>query len=298
MNSKIGSLNTLFIINRICERKLREGITDVIGKSLNTNKFNPKIVYSEYPGHAREIANENIDKYQVYIAGGGDGTINQVASSMIGTEIPLGILPLGSGKGLARSLGIPLNIKEAIETINNFYIQKIDTGLINQNRFINIAGIGFDALVADSYNDIHRRGFFAYVTKAFEVFLRYSPQSVQVRTENQETSGSYFLVSVANSSQWGYGTYISPQSKTDDGLLDVCMFKKFPRIIIPILATRLFTKSIHRSRYVEIIPVQKAEITGKDVFKGHIDGEPVEFKSPVRISIEPGSLNVICPSNR
>ena len=290
-------MNTLFIINRICDSKHRWSIAGLIDKYLDTSKFNPKIEYSEYPGHAKDIARENVDKYQIYIAGGGDGTVNQIASSIVGTGIPLGILPLGSGKGLARSLGIPLNLKKAIDTINNYSVHTIDTGLINQHLFINIAGIGFDAVVAKSYNDIIRRGFFAYFYKAAMVFLKYSPIAVQIRTESHKISGRFFLVSIANSSQWGYGTHISPNSKIDDGLLDICMIRKFPGILIPVLATRLFTKSIHRSSYSEIIPAKQAEITGNDVFKGHIDGEPVELVSPIRISIDPGSLYVICPDH-
>ena len=291
-----GVIKTLFIINPILEKKSGKSVAELVTRHLDTEIFKPDIVYSEYPGHAKEIACQKAGDYQVVVAGGGDGTVNQVAACLVNTETALGILPLGSGKGLARALGIPLNVKAGLQTINRQSIVRIDTGMVNQYRFVNMAGIGFDAMVAHSFTGVQRRGFFLYLVRTTGSFLRYSPIPAHIKIENRNISGRFFLVSIANSTQWGYGVHISPHSKTNDGLLDICVFRNFPKILVPLLVTRLFIKTIHKSRYVEIIPVKQVEISGSNSFTGHTDGEPAEFTAPVRISVEPSSLRVIIGS--
>lgn len=289
-----GRLNTLFIINPILEKKSGKNVSGLIIKYLNPARFNPTILYSEYPGHSKVLARKHVERYHLIVAVGGDGTINQVAHSLIYSETLLGILPLGSGKGLARSLKIPLNIRKAINIINRLDIARIDTGVVGIHRFINIAGIGFAAEVAHAYANSKKRGFISYARNMARTLPGYSPISVMVTIENRRITGRLFIISFANSTQWGYGAHISPNSKPDDGWLDICMIRSFPKILLPVLMVRLFTKTIHRSRYVEVIPARNAEISGNRSFKGHIDGEPCEFTVPFNITIEPGSLKVIC----
>ena len=289
-----GRLNTLFIINPILEKKSGENLSGLITKHLYFARFNPTILYSEHLGHARVLASQNVGRYHLIVAGGGDGTINQVAHNLVHSETLLGILPLGSGKGLARSLKIPLNIRNAINVINRLDIARIDTGMVDMHRFINIAGIGFAAEVAHAYAASQKRGFMSYAMNMARKLPGYSPISARITIENRSITGSFFIISFANSSQWGYGAHISPHSKPDDGLLDICIIRNFPKILFPCLLVRLFTKTIHRSKYVEIIPAKKAGISGNRSFTGHIDGEPVEFTTPFNVTIEPGSLKVIC----
>ena len=144
-------LKILFIINPIHEKRLGMKVKELIADSLDPALFEPTIVYSDFPGHARDLARKSLDKYHVIVAGGGDGTVNEIGSQLIHSNVILGVLPMGSGKGLARSLGIPLDIQKAIQTLNDLKIIEIDTGLANQFRFINMAGIGFDAVV-DKYS--------------------------------------------------------------------------------------------------------------------------------------------------
>ena len=288
-------LKTLFIINPILKKKLRTSVSDLIITHLNPDRFDPTILYSEYVGHAIILASQNVEKYHLIVAGGGDGTTNQVAHSLVHTDTLLGILPLGSGKGLARSLKIPMNLSKAIRIINRLDFARIDTGMVHMHRFINIAGIGFAAEVAHAYAGTQKRGFFSYAMKMVRKLRGYSPISAQISIENHIITGRFFIISFANFSQWGYGAHISPNSKPDDGLLDICIIRDFPKILIPIFLVRLFTKTIHRSRYVEIIPAKKAGISGIQSFKGHIDGEPVEFPASFNITIEPGNLKAICP---
>jgi YegS/Rv2252/BmrU family lipid kinase len=287
-------LEILFIINPMLERRLGFRIGDLLSDALDPALYaDPAIVYSEFPGHARDLALQNQDKYHVIVAGGGDGTVNEVASQLTHTGVVLGILPMGSGKGLARSLCIPMDIRKAIHTLNAYRVMEIDTGLANRFRFINIAGIGFDATVAHAYAAKSGRGFFTYAWQTARNLLSYASIPVQVKTSQHEESTRAFLLSVANASQWGYGARISPHAHPNDGLLDLCIWKKFPRVFSPILLLRLFNGTIHRSRYLDIIRVREAEIDGQPKCIGHIDGEPVEFTMPLNIRVDPASLKVI-----
>jgi len=288
-----GKIKALFIINPILEKKRGKNIAGLISENLDPDRFEYKIVHSEYHGHTLVLARENAGQYNLIVAGGGDGTVNQVANALVHSETLLGILPLGSGKGLARSLGIPMKLKGAIQTLNELNTTRIDTGRVGTYRFFNIAGIGFAAEVAHAFAGTLRRGFFSYVLNIAKIFPGYSCVPVELITEGRRASGKYFDISFANSTQWGYGASISPTSKPDDGLLDICIIRDFPRILVPALLIRLFIKTIHHSRYMENLPVKTAEISGNGSYIGHIDGEPVELTAPFKITIEPGSLNVI-----
>ena len=286
-------LKILFIINPMLEKRLGLKVQYLIADSLDPSIFEPSIVYSDFPGHARDLARRNLDKYHVMVAGGGDGTVNEIGSQLIHSKVILGILPMGSGKGLARSLGIPLDMRKAIQTLNDLNVIKIDTGLANQFRFINIAGIGFDAAVAHAYARKSGRGFFTYAFQSARNLFHYKNVPVQIKTGQMDMSTFAFLLSFANSSQWGYGALISPHANTADGLLDLCLLKNFPRILSPILVIKLFNGSIHRSKFIDILPVKQAEIGGSDKYIGHIDGEPIEFTAPIKITADPASLKVI-----
>ena len=286
-------LKILFIINPMLEKRLGLKVQYLIADFLNPSLFDPSIVYSDFPGHARDLARKNLDKYHVIVAGGGDGTVNEIGSQLIHSKVILGILPMGSGKGMARSLGIPLDMRKAIQTLNDLNVIKIDTGLANQFRFINIAGIGFDAAVAHAYARKSSRGFFTYAFQSARNLFHYKNVPVQIKTGQIDMSTSAFLLSFANSSQWGYGALISPHASTADGLLDLCLLKNFPRILSPILVIKLFNGSIHRSKFIDILPVKQAEIGGCDKYIGHIDGEPIEFTAPIKITVDPASLKVI-----
>jgi YegS/Rv2252/BmrU family lipid kinase len=289
-----GILKILFIVNPILEKRLGMKVKDLVADSLDPSLFEPSIVYSDFPGHARELARKSLDRYPVIVAGGGDGTVNEIASQLIHSGVILGILPMGSGRGLARSLGIPMDIRKAIHTLNDFTVIEIDTGLANQFRFINIAGIGFDATVAHAYANSTRRGFFPYAYHAARNLFPYSPVPVHIWSDQEKITDNIFLVSFANSTQWGYGALINPNARTDDGLVDLCILRDFPRILSPGLLIRLFNGTIHKSRYIRTIPVKQAVVTGFERIPGHVDGEPVEFIAPLNISVDPLSLKVTC----
>ena len=288
MKSKI-----LFIINTLLEKRSGVRIGHLLADFLNPVLYDPRIVYTDYPGHARELARKNLDKYQVIVAGGGDGTVNEIASQLVHSGVILGILPMGSGKGLARSLGIPMDIRRAIQTLNDFNVIEMDTGLANQFRFINIAGIGFDAAVAHAYAGKSGRGFFTYAWQTVRLLFRYTSIPVSIRSGLEDKHIRPFLLCFANSSQWGYGALVSPHADPGDNLLDLCIWNNFPRILSPLLLIRLFKGSIHRSKFMEILPFKAIEIVSTGHLIGHIDGEPVEFTMPLSVRVDPASLKVI-----
>ena len=290
-----GRLKALFIINPVLEKKKGVNVSGLVKQHLDHDRFSPTVIHSEYPGHAKDLAQQFAGKYPLIVAGGGDGTINEAGCSLVHSETVLGIIPLGSGNGLVRSLGIPMNIRNAINTINELNIISIDTGMAGSHRFFNIAGIGFSAEVAHAYSRSRIRGFFPYALNLVRLLPGYSFCSAKITLEDRTISGRFSDVSFANSSQWGYGAHISPLSKPDDGWLDICVLSTFPKILVPGLLVRLYLKSIYRSRYMESIPAKTAEISGEGPFKGHIDGDPVEFTTPFNISVEPVSLKVVSP---
>jgi YegS/Rv2252/BmrU family lipid kinase len=289
-----GKIKALFIINPVLVKHSMADLSDLIISNLDPVRFHPTIIYSQYPDHPRILARQNAGEYQLIVAGGGDGTINQIACGLIHSETAMGILPMGSGNGLARSLNIPLDISNAIGIINGYKITRIDTGIAGKQRFVNIAGIGFAAEVAHAYSDSKSRGFLSYAVETIKKIPGHAPVPARIEINGRNISGEYFDISFANSSQWGYGARINPLSNLNDGLLDVCILRKFPKILFPCLLAMLFAKTIHRSKYMDIIHAEKVMIPGDGFYTGHIDGEPVEFAAPVNISIDPGSLKVIC----
>ena len=291
-------MKALFIINPLAGKKTGKNISGLIDKYLDTERIEPTILYSDYPGHARVLAGENAGNYDLMVAGGGDGTINEVSQSLVHTDTILGILPMGSGRGLARTLGIPVDMADAIRTLNELNIVSIDAGKAGDQFFFSIAGIGFASEVAHTYADSKRRGFFSYSLNIVRRLPGYSPVEISVTIDERTISGKYFDISMANSTQWGYGAHISPLSRPDDGWLEICLLSSFPKILAPCLIARLFLKTIHQSRYMQIIPGRTIHMEGKGSCTGHLDGEPVEFTLPMNIEVFPGSLKVITPAKK
>jgi len=249
---------------------------------------------TKYEGHAFKLAIENLKEYYKIVAVGGDGTVNEISKALIYKDNLFGIIPTGSGNGLARSLKIPKNLKKAINKIIKGNTIKIDSGKVNDHHFLNVAGIGFDAQIAHTFTKSKKRGFKTYFLHILREFINYKPTDVIIeKDDREELKISPFLVSIANSQQWGNNAYISPSSKINDGLFEICVLKKFPLIITPVLVVRLFLKNIHKSKYMKTIQADSVVIKLKTNSKGHIDGEPVVFDKILNIKILKKSINII-----
>ena len=283
----------LFIVNPLSVKRKGINLERLIENNLDHASFDYRIIYTEYHNHAAELAETYRSDYRIIVAAGGDGTVNQVSQALVAYDNILGLIPLGSGNGLARDLGIPSNIGKSIKRINLLNTRVIDSGVIGGRHFINIAGIGFDAEIAHDFAGSVRRGLTGYARSVIRKFFSYKARVYTIRTDRGERSLEAFLISFANTGQYGNNAYISPDAKPDDGLLDICIIKKFPLHMAPVLAAKLFFKNISSSKYIEILRVKKISLVSEQLILGHIDGEPVGFDREVSIEIKEKSLAVL-----
>jgi diacylglycerol kinase (ATP) len=289
--------NILFIINPISGGKQKENIPGLIDTHLDKTKFNANFSITEYVGHAAEIAEQATAKnFDVVVAVGGDGTINEIASKVMQQNKILGILPFGSGNGLSRFLRIPMNTIKAIQVINRFHVMQMDTATFNDKCYFNMAGIGFDAHISSIFASNKSRGLSGYVKLGLKEMLNYKPETYIISVDGVSYTRTAFVVSVANSSQYGNNAYISPEASVTDGLLDVCIVKSFPLINIPRLAYVMLRGTTHKSSMVEIIKGKSIHISRPRAAAIHIDGEPYTMGKEIAISIVPLSLNIITPN--
>ncbi len=284
------------IVNPISGGINKKPIVKKIQKKLNKTQFEVEIFYTHKRNDATELAKIALEHHADVIAVvGGDGTVNEVSQVLVGTSTPLAIIPSGSGNGLARHLHIPLKSSKAIDLIKNGRIETIDTVRMNDRLYLGVAGIGFDAEVGWKFSEFGHRGFLSYLLLTLKEFPIYHPGVYDLIIDGKKISREAFLVSFANSSQFGNGVYIAPLAKIDDGNLDVIILKKFPPYGTIKIASQLFHHSLNRSKYVETIKCKEITISQPNL-KAQIDGEPIIFPSGIHLQIVPASLCVLVPN--
>lgn len=289
----------IFIINPISGHHNKNNFPNLVEKHIDKNQYEYSIVFTEYAGHATELTKKAIEDDFDYIAAvGGDGTINEVAKCLIGKRQILVIVPLGSGNGLARHLELPFKPERLIsEVINKGKVYKIDTAVMNDIPFISIAGIGFDALIADYFAKDENRGFMTYAKLITEKYPNYRQKEYTLVLDDEKTiECKPFFVTFANSSQFGYNAEISPKASVQDGLIDVCIFKKPNILEVPIVATYFLAKQIDKSNFIDIYKAKKIRVTRKVAEVANIDGEAVEMSKDITVEINPLSLNILLNS--
>ena len=288
-----------FIINPKSGTGDWKGIEKHIHRYLDKS-FTYTILHTERAGHATELAREAAKTHTIIVAVGGDGMMNETACGMMNTDAILGIIPTGSGNALARHLGIQLNHKGALECINKMHCETIDTATINGKPFFAVAGTGYDAEIAAKFAESDRRGFLTYLQLSVINFFKYKPADYDIITDGKTYHEKAFLISVANSSQYGNNAYIAPKAALQDGMLEVCILKPFSVLIALVLAVRLFAKNMHRSSYLETIKGKTIEIKRADnkAICIHYDGETVPASGNIKIEVKPLTLKVILPEER
>ena len=290
-----NKIKALFIVNPFSGVGRQKGIEKYLAKNLDQSKFEFSLVYTERPHHATELCEDAIKKsFNLIVAVGGDGTVNEVARPLVGTNIPMGIIPSGSGNGLARHLKIPIDPNKAIRLLNYFNSKKIDTVEVNDQFFVSIAGVGFDAFVAKKFAGQKRRGFFKYAQISLSEYFRYRPKKFTLTIDGRKLEKTALFISIANSDQFGYNTSISPKAKIDDGMIDICIMKKVPMWKTIFLAPLLFSRKIDRSSYLEIIRVREVEIMQTNMHI-NLDGESVKMSKSLHFKVQPKSLTVVVP---
>ena len=284
----------LFIINPISGGKSKKGFPQAVKHYLDQEKFSADFVFTEFSGHAIKAAEEGVMAgSEIIVAVGGDGTINEIASILEGTNFAMGIVPFGSGNGLARSLGIPLVQNDAIARLNQATVVRIDTAMLNKRKFFNIAGMGFDAQISNRFANHQTRGLTGYIRTTFSEVTNYEPQNYQVEIDGSVLERKAFMISIANSSQFGNNAHISPTASLTDGLLDVCIIRPFPLYHLPMMGYHMFSNTTDQSRYVEIIKGRSIKITRETDGPIHLDGEPVFMNREISIVVNPLSLSIL-----
>jgi len=268
----------------------------LVSAQIDANVFDYEIVTTQYALHATELSKKAVaQNLDIVVAVGGDGTVNEVASSLIGSHTALGIIPAGSGNGLAHHLKIPFNLSESLAMINTGRMLLMDTVSVNDVPFLSIAGIGFDALVADKFAGNSTRGLMSYLNIVSSEYNSYKPLEYEITIDGKMDTYKALFISFANSDQFGYNTSIAPEARVDDGLMDVCIVSKIPLYSIPFVAPMLFVRQIHRTPFVDIIKASEVIVHIDDELIVNIDGEPVTMKGPLKFSLIPHSLKVVIP---
>lgn len=282
----------LFIINPHSGNKSAKSIIDLVPKYLNSEKFEWEFALTRSANHATIIASEAVqNKIDVVIAVGGDGMVNEVFQSLVHTNTAFSIIPKGSGNGVARSFGIPMNTIKAIKKLNEGSLITVDTCLFNDKPYLGVAGIGFDGTISALFASKNERGLKTYIKLIVKKFFGYSPHNFKISFENQELEHNAFIVAFANTQQYGNNAKIAPKAKYDDGKLNIVVINAISKWLLPFLAIRMFTKSIQSSNFVD--SYESSNITLKtNAIDAHVDGEPITVGVNNEISVVPKSLKV------
>ena len=261
--------------------------------SFEKQSVNISFDFTERKGHAVELSQKAAtEKYDIVVAVGGDGTVNEVARGLAGSGVPMGIIPIGSGNGLARELKIPMNIKKAIDVIIHGKDKPVDIWQMNNHMFLCAAGLGFDAAVAKKMTLSTKRGFWEYIRLTIKESIFTEPVNITLLIGNSKIEKPVFLASFANAGQFGNSAFISPGAKTDDGLLDVVLIKPMYKILYPVLGFALFLRIIHWFNFFERHRVSSVTIQSASTNLFHFDGESVKIDFPVHINLLKDKLEV------
>lgn len=284
----------LFIINPISGGKRKNAIPQLIKEHLDSEKFDYEVwFWEEVDAIEERINSAKTEGFNGIVAIGGDGTINLVSRYLVNTDLFVGFVPMGSGNGLARQLGIPQDVIEAIAHLNQSDVRTIDTAKLNGETFVNVAGIGFDARVSQAFSQSKKRGLLNYSRAVINEYREAHDEEYEITVDGEKRTVSAFMLSVANGSQWGNDFFVAPDASLDDGLLDLVIMSKPSMLKIPKLVVDLNKQSVPDNQLVEIIKGKKMLIECKNEI-AHVDGEPIAKSEEFTVEINPLSLNVFC----
>ncbi|WP_044162855.1 diacylglycerol/lipid kinase family protein [Bacteroides reticulotermitis] len=285
-----------FVVNPISGTQSKEAILGLLDEKVDKTRYAWEVVYTERAGHAVEIAAKAAEeKADVVVAIGGDGTINEIARSLVHTDTALGIIPCGSGNGLARHLRIPMDPKKALDILNEGCLDIIDYGKINGANFFCTCGVGFDAFVSLKFAHAGKRGLLTYLEKTLQESLKYQPETYELETENGVSKYKAFLIACGNASQYGNNAFITPRATLTDGLLDVTILEPFTVLDVPSLAFQLFNKTIDQNSRIKTFRCKQLCIRRTAPGVVHFDGDPMETSAEINIELIQKGLHVVVP---
>lgn len=281
------------IVNPISGRTTKENIVSTIVSHIDMSKYDVTIRFSSYAGHATEIAVTAVQGgADIVVAVGGDGTINEVARALVGTDVALGIIPCGSGNGLARHLHIPMNVRKAVEIVNDGSIDKIDTLSVNGIPCFCTAGVGYDAYVSAEYAKDSSRGLATYVKKAVQGWFSYEPQEYIIETDTEILKRKAVSITCANANQWGNEFHIAPQASLKDGLMDITIIHPVHFKHAVSMPAQILGYSFDKNPDVETFQTNQLLIRRSKEDIVHIDGESIILDREVCMSIHNSSLKI------
>ena len=231
------------------------------------------------------------------VAVGGDGTVNEVGRALINSGTAMGIIPCGSGNGLARHLLLPIDVKRSIEIINKFEVHDLDYGIINGHPFFCTCGMGFDAFVSKKFAEAGKRGLATYVETVLREGLSYKPETYKIIDENGVARHKAFLISCANASQYGNNAYIAPQASMSDGMLDVVIMEPFDMIEASQISIEMMSKTLDKNSKIKSFRCRRLHIEREREGVIHYDGDPVESGKEVDIELQPKGIKIVVNPN-
>lgn len=283
MNTALPKIRV--IINPISGTQSKQAMPEMLTNVLG-EKYDVDIKTTEYAGHATLLANEATEQgYLGVVAVGGDGTVNEVASALRDTKTVLGIVPCGSGNGLARHLSIPLNATKAAEIILQAKIEDYDYCTVNDRPFFCTCGVGFDAEVSQKFAQLGKRGPFNYVKEALQQYIKFHPQEYTIEIDKKRLTERAFVIACGNAAQYGNNAFITPRASMQDGMIDVTIIHPFTPVDTPIISILLVTRHLDEDTNISTFRTNSLKIIRKAESIMHIDGEPIMM---------PAELNIAC----
>ena len=288
----------VFIVNPISGTHSKDEVPSLIEENLEKDHFDYQICFTEYAGHAAEIAKACAERQtDIVVAVGGDGTVNEVARSLTHSFTALGIIPCGSGNGLARHLCIPLDTKKAIQIINACKIETFDYGMINELPFFCTCGMGFDAFISLKFAEAGKRGPITYVENVLKEGLTYKPETYEVADDTGTHRHKAFLIACANASQYGNNAYIAPGATMKDGEMDVIIMEPFDALEAPQIAADLFMKTLGNNSKIKTFRTKHLHIRRKQPGAIHYDGDPIMTGKEIDVEIKPSGIRILTDPN-
>ena len=286
----------LFIANPLSGGKDKKSILKDIDAAIDRHRFAQSIVYTERPGHASLLARDA--DADIVVAVGGDGTVSEVAQGLVGTDKVLGIIPCGSGDGLAFHLGFSRNPLKALRTIQDGTSETMDFGKVDGRPFFCTSGVGLDAEVAWEFASAGKRGLWTYISLAWKIWQHFKPETYRIDVDGRTLSVPAVFVTVGNANQWGNQARITSLASVRDGLLDVTVVAPCHTWEIPVLATKLLDGRAHTSRRVTMLRGKQVTVVREKEGPAHYDGDPCMKGREIHYEIIPAALHVRVPAGR
>ena len=284
----------VFIMNPISGTSDKKDIPYLIEELLDKEQFDYSIRETEYAGHAYEIAKESKEQgIDIVVAVGGDGTVNEVGRALVHSNTALGIIPTGSGNGLARHLLIPMKIKGAIQVLNDCEITDLDYGIINEHPFFCTCGVGFDAFISEKFAEAGKRGPITYLENILKEGLKYEPETYEIEAENGTIKKKAFLISCANASQYGNNAYIAPQASMSDGMIDVIIMEPFDALEASQISIEMFNKTLDKNNKIKTFRSKEIKIYRKAPGVIHYDGDPIDTGKEIVVILKEKGIKIL-----